>query len=53
MTVHQNVLELIGETPIVQAQHLDTGLCQLYLKLDIIGCCHLSLPNCAQQVKQM
>jgi cystathionine beta-synthase len=37
MPVHQNVLELIGETPIVQAQHLDTGLCQLYLKLECMN----------------
>lgn len=34
MTVHQSVLELIGNTPIVKAQHLDTGLCELYLKLE-------------------
>lgn len=34
MTVHQSVLELIGETPIVKAQHLDAGLCELYLKLE-------------------
>ncbi len=34
MTIHSSVLDLIGETPIVQAQHLDTGLCQLYLKLE-------------------
>ena len=34
MTVHQSVLELIGETPIVQAQHLDTGCCTLFLKLE-------------------
>ena len=34
MAIHSSVLELIGETPIVQAQHLDTGLCQLYLKLE-------------------
>ena len=37
MPVHQNVLELIGETPIVQAQNLDTGLCQLYLKLECMN----------------
>jgi len=37
MTVHQNVLELIGETPIVRAQHLDTGLCELYLKLECMN----------------
>ena len=34
MTIHSSVLELIGETPIVKTQHLDTGLCQLYLKLE-------------------
>ncbi|PZO08388.1 MAG: cystathionine beta-synthase [Lysobacteraceae bacterium] len=37
MTVHSNVLELIGETPIVRAQHLDTGLCELYLKLECMN----------------
>ncbi len=34
MSVHQNVLELIGNTPMVRAQHLDTGPCELYLKLE-------------------
>lgn len=34
MTIHQSVLELIGNTPIVQAQHLDTGLCELFFKLE-------------------
>lgn len=29
-----NVLELIGNTPMVRASHLDTGLCELYLKLE-------------------
>ncbi len=37
MPVHQNVLELIGETPIVKAQHLDTGVCELYLKLECMN----------------
>ncbi|WP_146908256.1 pyridoxal-phosphate dependent enzyme [Arenimonas daejeonensis] len=37
MTVQQNVLQLIGETPIVKAQHLDTGLCELYLKLECMN----------------
>jgi hypothetical protein len=32
--VHQSVLELIGDTPVVQAQRLDTGLCTLFLKLE-------------------
>ena len=34
MPIHQSVLELVGDTPIIQAQHLDTGLCTLYLKLE-------------------
>ena len=34
MTIHQSVLELIGETPMVKAQRLDTGSCELFLKLE-------------------
>jgi len=34
MTVQTSVLELIGATPIVQARHLDTGPCRLFLKLE-------------------
>ncbi|TBR12661.1 MAG: pyridoxal-phosphate dependent enzyme [Lysobacter sp.] len=34
MPVHSSVLELIGATPIVKAQRLDTGVCELYLKLE-------------------
>ncbi|WP_108470424.1 pyridoxal-phosphate dependent enzyme [Rhodanobacter thiooxydans] len=34
MTVHQSVLELIGRTPMVRAQRLDTGPCSLFLKLE-------------------
>ena len=37
MAAHQNVLELIGNTPMVKAQHLDTGLCELYLKLECMN----------------
>ena len=37
MTVHDSVLELIGETPIVRARHLDTGPCELYLKLECMN----------------
>ena len=29
-----SVLELIGKTPMVKVQNLDTGLCELYLKLE-------------------
>ena len=34
MAIHQNVLELIGNTPVVKAQRLDTGPCSLFLKLE-------------------
>ena len=37
MTVHTSVLELIGETPIVKAQRLDTGVCELFLKLECMN----------------
>src|SRR5690349_23769905 len=34
MTIAKSVLELIGATPMVQAQRLETGRCELYLKLE-------------------
>src|SRR5690242_21934398 len=34
MTVHMNVLDLIGNTPIVRLTNLDTGCCELYAKLE-------------------
>jgi Cysteine synthase len=34
MAIHSSVLELIGHTPIVKAQRLDTGVCEVYLKLE-------------------
>ncbi len=34
MTIHNSVLELIGYTPIVKAQRLDAGACELFLKLE-------------------
>ncbi len=34
MTVNHSVLELIGNTPMVKAQHLDTGCCELFFKLE-------------------
>jgi cystathionine beta-synthase len=35
MTIHDSVIELIGNTPMVRARHLDTGRCALYLKLEL------------------
>ncbi|PIV33399.1 MAG: cystathionine beta-synthase [Lysobacterales bacterium CG02_land_8_20_14_3_00_62_12] len=34
MSIQQSVLELIGNTPMVKAQRLDTGCCELFLKLE-------------------
>ena len=34
MSIHNSVLELIGETPIVKAQRLDCGKCEFFLKLE-------------------
>jgi len=34
MPVHQSVLELIGNTPIVKAQRIDAGPCELFFKLE-------------------
>jgi cystathionine beta-synthase len=34
MTVVDNILELIGETPVVRINHLNTGPCELYVKLE-------------------
>lgn len=34
MKVFGNALEMIGNTPMVRVNHLDTGLCELYLKLE-------------------
>jgi cystathionine beta-synthase len=34
MSVFNNVLELIGQTPVVRINHLDTGPCDLFIKLE-------------------
>ena len=34
MTIVNSVLELIGNTPMLKVNHLDTGVCDLYLKLE-------------------
>jgi cystathionine beta-synthase len=34
MTIHNSVLELIGNTPMIKAHKLDTGVCELYLKME-------------------
>ncbi len=35
MSIYNNILELIGETPIIRINHLDTGPCELFIKLEL------------------
>ena len=35
MTAYTNVLEMIGKTPMVELRQLDTGPCQLFVKLEM------------------
>ncbi len=37
MRVYSNVLEMIGNTPMLELTHLDTGLCRLFLKLELMN----------------
>ena len=34
MPVFNNILELIGSTPVVRVNHLDAGPCELFIKLE-------------------
>lgn len=34
MKIFNNILETIGNTPVVRIRHMDTGVCDLYLKLE-------------------
>ena len=35
MQVFSNVLEMVGKTPMLEVTNLDTGVCQLFLKLEL------------------
>ena len=37
MAVYSNVLEMIGETPLLEVTRLDTGPCSLFLKLELMN----------------
>ncbi len=37
MTIYHNVLEMVGSTPLLEATHLDTGKCRLFLKLELMN----------------
>ena len=35
MKVFNNVIEMVGNTPMVKVTNMDTGPCELYLKLEL------------------
>jgi cystathionine beta-synthase len=35
MQVYSNVLDMVGKTPMLEIRRIDTGLCQLFLKLEL------------------
>jgi len=37
MHLYSNALEMIGRTPMLQLQRLDAGVCELYLKLELLN----------------
>ena len=37
MQVYSNVLEMVGQTPMLEVSRLDTGLCKLFLKLELMN----------------
>jgi cystathionine beta-synthase len=37
MHLYSNVLEMIGRTPMLQLQRIDTGVCELFLKLELLN----------------
>ena len=37
MTVYSNILEMVGNTPLLKINRIDTGCCELYLKLELMN----------------
>ena len=37
MKIYSNVLEMVGHTPMLELKHLDSGLCRLFLKLELMN----------------
>jgi cystathionine beta-synthase len=37
MQVYSNVLDMVGRTPMLEVTHIDTGLCRLFLKLELMN----------------
>jgi len=37
MTVYSNILDMVGNTPMLEINHIDTGPCRLFLKLELMN----------------
>ncbi|MHB8405624.1 MAG: pyridoxal-phosphate dependent enzyme [Gammaproteobacteria bacterium] len=37
MKIYSNVLEMVGDTPMLELKHLDAGPCRLFLKLELMN----------------
>ena len=37
MQVYSNVLDMVGQTPMLEVTHIDTGPCRLFLKLELMN----------------
>ena len=37
MRIYRNILEMVGETPLLEVSRLDTGPCRLFLKLELMN----------------
>ena len=37
MAVYSNILEMVGNTPMLEVTHFDTGPCRLFLKLELLN----------------
>ena len=37
MKVYDNVLDMVGRTPMLEVRNIDTGPCRLFLKLELMN----------------
>ena len=37
MHVYSNILEMVGQTPMLEIRHIDTGPCRLFMKLELMN----------------
>ena len=37
MNVYSNILDMVGQTPMLEVTHIDTGPCRLFLKLELMN----------------